>query len=90
MQPIAEKVAIPASMPAINLGVSQNAPPSVPQNAPMTDISPKFATPCCTASTQAQPIVQQQQQPQAQTFFGCSISNCSYSCGATTDHTQTL
>jgi len=33
----------------------------------MVDTSPKFATSCCTASTQAQPILQQQQ-PQVQTL----------------------
>jgi len=59
-QPIVEKVAIPASMPVTNLGISQNAP--------MTDTTPKFATLCCIASTQAQPTVPPQQQPQAQTF----------------------
>jgi len=69
MQPIAENVAIPASMSVINLGVSQNALPSISQIAPMVDISPKFATSCCTVSTQAQPIVpQQQQSPQVQTL----------------------
>ena len=67
-QPIAEKVAIPASMPVTNLGVSQNAPPSISQIAPMVDTSPKFATSSCTVPTQAQPIVPQQQQPQAQTL----------------------
>ena len=67
MQPIVEKVAIPASMPATNLGVSQNAPSSISQTAPMVDTSPKFATSCCIASTQAQPIVPPQQQSQAQT-----------------------
>jgi len=63
VQPISENVAIPASMPVTNLGVPQNAPPSISQTAP----SPKFATSCCIASTQAQPILQQQQ-PQVQTL----------------------
>ena len=59
VQPIVEKVAIPASMPTTNLGVSQNVPLSISPTAPMVDTSPKFATSCCIASTQAQPIVQQ-------------------------------
>jgi len=67
VQPISENAAIPASMPATNLGVPQNAPPSISQTAPMVDTSPKFVTSCCTASTQAQPILQQQQ-PQVQTL----------------------
>jgi len=67
VQPISENVAIPASMPVTNLGVSQNAPQSISQTAPMVDTSPKFATSCCTAFTQTQPILQSQQ-PQVQTL----------------------
>ena len=67
MQPIVENVATPASMSVINLGVSQNPPLSISQVAPMINISPNSATSCCIASTQAQSIVPQQQQPQAQT-----------------------
>jgi len=62
---IVENVAIPASMPVTNLGVPQKAPLSIPPTAPMVDTSPKFATSCCIASTQAQPIVPPQQQSQA-------------------------
>ena len=67
VQPISENAAIPASMSATNLGVPQNVSQSISQTAPMVDTSPKFVTSCCTASTQAQPILQQQQ-PQVQTL----------------------